>query len=138
MKTLITLSVLIISVLFSGCSSGDGVDNSKALLENTWVLKSMGGSPVNILPGKDITLEFDKSLRRVSGFGGCNTYFGNYTHNKSGLTFSEIVSTEMACDDLKTESDYFRFLQKTDKYKIVSNTLSFYGSGSEILTFEKK
>lgn len=138
MRTLIAVSALIISFLLSGCSSVKELDQSKTLESNTWLLRSMNGGTVTLSSGKDITLEFEKNSQGISGFGACNRYFGKYSVENDGLVFSGIGSTEMACDNMNTETDYYRLLQKTDKYKIVSNTLSLYGSGKVTLTFEKK
>lgn len=138
MKTTIPILIFIILICFAGCSSVKDLDGSKALTANSWALKTMKGSPVTPPTAKDLTLLFDKSGSKISGFGGCNSFFGNYTVDKDAMTISGLGSTKMACDDMNPESDYFNLLQKTDKYKIVSNTLTLYSSGTAVLTFEKK
>lgn len=138
MKTIILTSFLLFSMLLISCSSVKETDPSKSPEGTSWVLKTMKGSPVTPPDAKDITLLFDKSGSKINGFGGCNTFFGSYKTDKDAISITGLGSTKMACDDMNLESDYFNLLQKTDKFKIVSNTLTLYSSGTAVLTFEKK
>jgi heat shock protein HslJ len=138
MKKLILPAAIIFSLVLHSCSSLKEAGNNALLEENTWILRSMDGTSVKLDKGKEITLRFESTTGSISGFGGCNNYFGKYKLNKDSLTITGVGSTEMACDDMNTETEYYRQLQNTGKFKIVSNTLSFLISGSVILKFEKK
>jgi heat shock protein HslJ len=137
MKTIIAFSITVIMLCLAGCSSVKDTPGSKSP-EGTWILKSMKGNPVALSSMKDVTLVFAAAESKISGFGGCNSYFGNYTTDNGALNISGLGSTKMACDDMGSESDYFSLLQKADKYTITQNVLSLYSSGSVILVFEKK
>lgn len=42
-----------------------------------------------------------------SGFSGCNTFGGTYTHGNKKINFSEISSTEMYCEDFMNHEEAF-------------------------------
>ncbi len=137
MKTTIPILIFTFLICFAGCSSVKDLGGSKALTANSWKLKTMNGSELKLSSVKEVSLVFDKT-GKISGFGGCNNYFGVYTASGDALTFSEIGSTKMACDDMMTESDYFNLLKKTDKYGVTNNVLTLYSAGVAVLTFDKK
>jgi heat shock protein HslJ len=137
MKTIIPILTFVLLIFFASCSSVKDLDGSKALTANSWKLKTMNGNELNLSSVKEISLVFDKA-GKISGFGGCNNYFGTYTSAGDMLTFSDIGSTKMACDDMGIESNYFNLIKKTDKYKAANGVLTLYSSGSAVLLFEKK
>ena len=61
---------------------------------------------------------------RVSGSGGCNTFNGNYELKEGNrITFSKISATLMACDNMETETQFFKVLEMTDNYLLSTDTL---------------
>ena len=60
-------------------------------LENTvWVLESFGekGSPQGVIQGSRTTLELQSADNKITGYGGCNSYFGGYKTDMSNLTMT--------------------------------------------------
>ena len=45
------------------------------------------------------TLKFDKRTNGVSGFAGCNRFFGTYKKEGNSITFSQLGSTKMMCQE---------------------------------------
>ena len=45
-----------------------------------------------------------------SGKGGCNNMSGKFSVKGSSITFSPVISTRMACDDLDKENGFFNLL----------------------------
>jgi heat shock protein HslJ len=62
----------------------------------------------------------------VGGSGGCNSLGGTYKVDGSQITFSDITSTLMACDDVRMaqESAVTQVLSGTATYEIDGNTLT--------------
>lgn len=88
-------------------------------LERTWQLGS----------NQYLTLEAGK----VSGFAGCNNFFGSYEKNGSSLKFSALSSTRKACEKPIMDVEY-QFLQKlgsTKRFVISQDAkrLSLIGDG---------
>ena len=130
-------TVLLFIALISGCSSSKKDVTSTGPEGITWKLETLNGSTV-IPDLKDkITLSLNALTGKIDGFGGCNTFYGDYTIKNSSLTFTGIGSTKMACDDLGTESSYFSALGSTDKYTITKGTLTLFSSGKELAVFKK-
>ncbi|MGE5644055.1 MAG: META domain-containing protein, partial [Byssovorax cruenta] len=72
----------------------------------------------------------------VSGSGGCNSLGGSYETDGSQITFNEITSTLMACDDARMaqESAVTQVLADTAEYAIDGTTLTLT-NGDTVLVF---
>ena len=62
----------------------------------------------------------------MAGNSGCNGFGGTYTVEGNQVTFSEIVSTLIACEDARMaqEEAVYRVLSGTATYTIEGNTLT--------------
>ncbi|MFC2035398.1 protease inhibitor I42 family protein [Chloroflexota bacterium] len=100
-------------------------------LENTvWLLESFGekGSAQDVIQGSRTTLELQSADNNITGYGGCNSYFGGYKTDMSNLTIEPpIASTEMACPEpegiLDQERQYLTILLTAQSYQIQDETL---------------
>lgn len=82
-----------------------------------WTLVEMIGVPVQTSGGMtNANIVFDPSKQMISGNGGCNRIFGPYEiDKKNSLTFGEMGSTRMACQNAPFENKFLEIL-KTVKY----------------------
>jgi len=123
-KLLLTLFIL--SLAISACSD-QATEEPAASLIGSWQLTSYGpvGSPVPAVEDTEAGLTFNGD-GTVAGNSGCNGFGGNYTVEGDQVTFSEIVSTLMACEDprMTQEEAVFKVLTDTATYKIDGNTLT--------------
>lgn len=119
----VLLILFVISVAISACTT----KRSPASLTGSWKLTSYG--PANAqtpaVAGTEAGLTF-KEDGTVTGNSGCNGFGGNYTVEGDKVTFKEIVSTLMACDDprMAQEEVVHKVLADTVSYKIEGNTLT--------------
>jgi heat shock protein HslJ len=117
--------LFVIALAISACSA-EGAGASPSLI-GSWTLTSYG--PVDAqTPAVEDTeagLMFNED-GTVTGDSGCNGLGGNYTVEGDQVTFSEIVSTLMACDDprMVQEDAVHQVLTDTATYKIEGNTLT--------------
>ena len=138
--TLGTTLVLIFTFLLSACGPDVPVaDYSGQLVGPLWMLLGYGdaGNPTIVEPGTNVTVQFaeDNSL---SGFSGCNSFFGPYTLTGQEIQIGPLGSTMMACDTGMTqESIVTAALQQAYKIDFTSQGRLeiFYDSSS---SFEKK
>ncbi len=91
-----------------------------------WLLVSYGppDAPVAVLPTAPVTLDF--TAQGVSGSAGCNQYSGTFVYATNTLTFSPLVSTEMACTDpavTAQETAYLAGLQAANLYSLDAGSL---------------
>ena len=73
---------------------------------------------------------------KVSGYGGCNRFFGSYSSTQlNELSFSEIGLTKMACPEqmMESETELFSILKMTASYKREGNQLSLHDKDSVLL-----
>ncbi len=75
---------------------------------------------------------------RVEGTGGCNGMGGTYTLAEGNkISFSDMVSTKMACPDMTLENDFQTTLQQVANYSTDGTTLSLMNAvGTTIAKFE--
>ena len=122
-KYLITL--LIICLAISACTAKN--EGSAASLIGSWKLTSYSRADV-LTPAVTDTeagLTF-KDDGTVTGSSGCNGLGGSYTVEDDKITFSEITSTLMACDDprMAQEGAVHQVLTDAATFKIEGNTLT--------------
>ncbi|MFC2046971.1 YbaY family lipoprotein [Chloroflexota bacterium] len=111
--------------------------------DTTWLLESYGekGNLQVVLEGTEITAEFESAEGKLSGSGGCNSYFGGYEINKNELTINPpIGSTMMACAGpiMDQEEEYLKLLKATETFQIQNIKLVISCSGNKELVFTNK
>jgi len=102
-----------------------------------WELASLAGQPVALARPATVSLTADGG---ASGFAGCNKFNSGYTTSGPALSFSNTVSTKMACegDRMKIEVDLFRALGKTASFALDGGTLTLLNAaGQPLATFRK-
>ena len=123
------IAVAIIGVA-AACPSTRGGTSAGILAEADWRLVELNGQPaVPTDAARRPWLRFAADSGRVSGSGGCNRASGPFTVDGSSIHFGPIISTKMACADAalnQQETGFFSVLQSTDRYEVVSDTLSLY------------
>lgn len=84
-----------------------------------WVVVEMKGVPVQQSGGRrDAFLSFEVNEKRFNGNGGCNQINGNYSINKSDISFTDVTSTKMMCQDMAFESTLLTVLSSVNRYEI--------------------
>ena len=100
-----------------------------------WRLVEAGGAPAAPLSGrKQPHLMLDPAQRKVSGFTGCNNFFGTYELAGASLTFGPVGSTRRACPEpeMSLEGTFLNALEKTRGWKISGGMLLLV-AGDELL-----
>ena len=109
------LSCFFTIALLAGCAA-DKAKQDKASLENTyWKLVRVGDGPVGSGPGqREPHLILRRQDHRVSGFTGCNQMAGGYSLDGQTLSFTQMISTKMAClgGGMDTEAQFTAALQQ--------------------------
>jgi heat shock protein HslJ len=119
MKYFFILSIIIVGL---GCSPKLSPDAGWG--RQRWVVTEMKGIPVQLSGGRrDAFIDFRIDEKRFSGNGGCNQISGNYTLDKNEITFNEIISTKMSCEDIAFENTFLDLLKRVDRYEQKGNDL---------------
>lgn len=107
-------------------------------LQNIWSLQQIDGDRIDPrhYPDGVPTLELEMDGKRVSGFAGCNRYFGTFELAGQQLSFSPMGSTRMACPStMQLESRFLEILsgQKLHYTFSAGNTLQLTGNGHTLV-----
>jgi heat shock protein HslJ len=115
-----------------------GAENN--LANTQWTLVSFGppGQETPVIPGSAVTLEFD-AAGLTGGTGGCNSFGSEYTVQDNILSFGEIVSTLIACEDesiTAQEQQYYEALRSAGRFEVAADRLTiWYGGEAGTLNF---
>lgn len=117
------LILFVIALAVSACTA----EKPSASLTGAWKLTSYGPADVQTPAVEDVDagLTFSED-GTVTGNSGCNGLGGVYTVQGDQVTFREVVSTLMACDDprMAQEDAVQQVLTDTATFKIEGNTLT--------------
>lgn len=131
MKTLATVSIMIIALIFTSC------DETKKVIDVAGSVKLTGNYTVYALNGKKLvnttnptfTLSaLDNSFR---GTTGCNSVFGNFTIDLYTINFSDLAVSEKDCMDknlMQTERDFLDALNNTGSFSLENGILKLYSN----------
>ncbi|NNE32956.1 MAG: META domain-containing protein [Winogradskyella sp.] len=135
------LSLFFVFMITESCSSAKESVTSKEInqesLLGTYSIKQIG--PNTSLPN-DLSITFETASNRVSGFAGCNTFFGNYALEKNTITFQNIATSKKFCQEkINTiERHLLSALDQINTLQIKNNKLVFSNSTSDLLIAEEK
>ncbi|GGP02566.1 hypothetical protein GCM10010992_07560 [Cloacibacterium rupense] len=119
-------------IVVASCASQMGKSSKQEVVTNTqWTLADqVSGSKIPTLNIED---------KRISGNGGCNNFFAEATVDAKTGTFliGNVGSTKMACNDLKTEQNFFNLLEQANKYTVKDGYLELYKDNLLLLRFKK-
>lgn len=140
-----TMKYLVFTLLlitFNNCNSTNNtIANEKTLQTNT---ELDGSYVVTSLYGEDIskhklTIKFDKSTQKISGFSGCNMYYCTYTLTNSSFSIGIPGASKRYCEEtMEIESTFFKALSEIRTKNQVSGSVIFDGEKKKaILTIKK-
>jgi len=120
-----------------GCSTKEAGNDVDIRLHDIWALESINGE--EFVKDEQINhpvIEIYLEEERVHGNASCNTINGKVKVDGSNITFSKIITTEMACPG-NLEYRFLTALQSVDNYKIEKMRLFLYEDEAERLGFRK-
>lgn len=87
-------------------------------------------------------LEFDVQAQRLHGNAGCNIINGGYKAdeaNAASISFPQVISTMMACPDMKVEQSILEALNSTKSFgKLANGNIGFYDAEGTLVLVLKK
>jgi heat shock protein HslJ len=127
-----SIGALFALLTLAGCASPPPLNAAPPSGE--WVLESLDGSINGGLERPTITF----SGGRISGFAGCNRYFGQRAAEPGAPYFSGIGATKMACigPAMELEQRFLAGLDSTRDARVVDNRLVLFDADDrEIMRF---
>lgn len=104
-----------------------------------WELRELDGKPAPLGAGsRPATIRFENDSARVTGFAGCNRYFGGYTLDGTTIRFGGVGMTRMACSDgMALEQQLAAALEATRRYELDGPRLTLLGESGAVARFER-
>ncbi|WP_254560649.1 META domain-containing protein [Dyadobacter diqingensis] len=97
---------------------------SPEITEKYWKLIDIGGKPLEKNDNREPHIILKARGGRFNGHGGCNVLNGQYElQSGNRISFSKIVSTEMACQHTVNEQQLIKVLQTATRYTLKGETL---------------
>ncbi|MBK7107154.1 MAG: copper resistance protein NlpE N-terminal domain-containing protein [Ignavibacteriae bacterium] len=96
------------------------------IVEKYWKLIELNGKRIQWKENQQKELHFILKMdNKIIGFGGCNSFSGNYElKDGNRISFTNIASTLMACENMETESQFFKVLNTSDNFNFRNDTLT--------------
>jgi heat shock protein HslJ len=80
-------------------------------------------------------ITFNKAESKVYGNDGCNTFSGNMILSGTKISFSDFVSTKMACDNDRLDITIYDNLKKINNFKISNGNLKLYKDSAPLIEY---
>lgn len=123
------LAILISVMILKSCGSSQDVANATNLdpmkinttISGIYNIVELDSDKVS----KALTIEFDSKTNKVSGFAGCNRFFGTYSTENQSISFSPLGASRMLCDDESNaiEQKMFKNIEKINAFDLFEGTL---------------
>jgi heat shock protein HslJ len=114
--------------ILSACAAAGG---SASLAGTPWKLVSYGpkGEQIPAVTGVQTNVDFGTD-GHVSGNVGCNPFGGSYKVSARKITFSEIFSTEIACQEPRNtqERQVFQVMKGTVRFELLGNSIVIFST----------
>lgn len=115
----------------------DKIDQRVA--DRYWKLDAINNMPVDSSQTgpKDPHIILHPLENNASGTGGCNSIAATYEiSDENSISFSQVISTKMACQDAAYEMNFIQLLEGAARYSLSSDTLVLLSEqGDSLLQF---
>lgn len=109
--------------------------NQTEILSGTYNISLIGNN--KNLPD-NLIITFDDVAKKVSGFAGCNRFFGSYSTDKNAITFGELASTKMYCEGIMDVEDHLlNALAKVNTFSVKNNQINLSNDNSILIEASK-
>jgi heat shock protein HslJ len=134
------ISHLVLFLVLFGCKavSNGGVEDLNVIekINNSWILASMKGIDVDVeFVERKPQLNINTSENKVTGYSGCNNYFGKISVEGDSIKIGPLGSTMMACPTMQAEYKYMKLLESVDGYDVGNSELTLLLDGEPVLVF---
>ena len=136
-RILVPLFSILLLFVNCDCTKAVNENNGKSilsLLNGHYIIVSMNDQNME---NRSLTMNFDKSTNSISGYAGCNNYFGSYLQDDKSITFSKVSSTKKLCQDSeirKLEEQLLTILPRINSMDSnKSGSINFYNDQSKLL-----
>jgi heat shock protein HslJ len=132
----LTVTIFVFVLVFAWDGTGRGEPLSSSNLTGVeWLVREFSGHVLELSVGaQQPFIIFDEAKKQVTGYAGCNRFFGEYELKGVALRFGPIGATKRACPDLEeaVETEFLTVLDATRRWRIVDGILELL-NGDQVL-----
>ncbi len=139
MKLITFISVGTFIFLSAFVMKKEAAKQQSALYDTKWALKKIYiADSVELITGKAF-IKFNREKKSAGGNGGCNAFGSRITVSGNTISFKDIFSTKMYCEEVQqTEDAFFKQMEKVNRFKIKEKVLLLYKDKEVLLEFESE
>jgi heat shock protein HslJ len=126
---------LLLGMLIFSCQTPSKTMENKSVQDlplagTQWNFTTVDETPVTGIM-RPAFIQFDADKGSASGSSGCNRMMGTYKLENGKLSFGQMATTRMACDEpsTKIENQILKMLEEVDGYEIRGTQLSLKQAG---------
>ena len=136
MKPLYFTCIAIIIFIASCPSAKEFMEQPIPLYNTRWSLKKIYNDGKEEIVNTKSFIRFDKAKGSAGGNGSCNSFGSTATIDGNEVSFKNIFSTKMYCEQVQQfENKFLSSLEKVTRYEIKDKTLLLYGDQDLLLEF---
>lgn len=114
----------------------ENTQKATSLFETKWSLKKIHATTGIEEVNTKAFIKFDKEKQSAGGNGSCNGFGSTFTIEKNKISFKNIFSTKMYCQDVQQiENAFFSNLEKVTRYEVDGNVLKLCNDKELLLEF---
>ena len=133
------LSFIYAAILILGCScksAKEAMQSSASLYNTKWSLKKIHDNSNEESVNTKAFIRFDKEKSSAGGNGSCNNFGSSTIINNNEVSFKNIFSTKMYCEQVQQiENKFLGSLEKVTSYEIKDKSLFLYSNKNLLLEF---
>ena len=141
LSTLISAGVFMVASAFimkeeNTASKNTTSSENHSLYDTKWLLqKIQTAAGVKEVQTKAF-IKFNEVKKSAGGNASCNTFGSSFTISNNQISFKNIFYTKMYCEGVQqTEDNFFRQLEKVNRFEIKDNTLLLFSDKDVLLEF---
>jgi heat shock protein HslJ len=135
MKLITFLSAGVFIVLSAILMKKENTVQTTSLYETKWSLKKIHAETETEVATKAF-IKFNQEKNSAGGNGSCNSFGSNTTIKDKEISFSNIFSTKMYCEEVQQiENAFLNNLGKATRFELKDKTLLIYQDKALLLEF---
>jgi len=136
MKQLYFICVAILMITISCKSAKETMKTTTPLFNTKWSLKKIYSDGKEESVNTKAFIRFDKEKGSAGGNGSCNSFGITAAINGNEVSFKNIFSTKMYCEQVQSiENKFLGSLEKVTRYEIKDKSLLLYNDKNLLLEF---
>lgn len=110
-----------------------------AKINASWKIESVEKDILTVKKIEPISyIQINQQKQSFSGNGACNSIGGKVVIKGNRITFSQIIRTEMYCDQMSQEDLFLAILEMANRFELTDQKLVLYKEQKKLMTLHKQ